>query len=46
MPSITLTGTIKGDQGSGTLSLDPNSCVLNSFGDTGTCTQLLSLGKT
>jgi hypothetical protein len=42
---ITLTGTIKGDAGSGTLALDPNGCVLNSFGDTQACTLIATFGQ-
>ena len=37
---IRLTGIIKGEEGSGRLVLDPNSYILNSFGDTGAGTKL------
>jgi hypothetical protein len=37
---ISLTGIIKGEEGSGRLVLDPNSCFLNSFGDTKVCSKV------
>ncbi len=42
---IALTGTIKGDEGSGTLSLDPNACGLNPFGDTAICTRIATTAQ-
>jgi hypothetical protein len=37
---VTLTGTLQGNGGEGELTLDPNACGLDAFGDATICTQI------
>lgn len=40
---LSLTGALKQTNGIGKLTLDPNSCFLNQFGDTTACTRIAPL---